>query len=384
TKNFSPKGHALIRGVAGSGKSLILRDRATSLAKEFDRILVLSYNRLMNQWLNATIESATASTFHTWAYTFGYTYDHDQNPEQRQEAIALAKVSGFQYDAILIDEAQDFYDEWFQAVLAVLNPDTQSLFFVYDNTQSIYGQPHRRKSGWTWKNLGINVTGRSQVFDVNYRNTPEILDVAWNFIRPALENAQMPVARRERDDKGKVIKTPSIGTIIEPRKKTSRSSGIKPLLLPMNRSAMPSLIAQQVKMALDSHPDSSIGVLYHPNIPAAAILQGGITRELTALGVQHVAPQSSQERSENVVRRPCVLVDSWNAVKGLEFDAVIIVGLDAIPEFDDVDRTFEAKASLYVAMTRARDHLVMLYTRQTALVESVEQALMADSVLLEG
>ena len=60
---------------------------------------------------------------------------------------------------------------------------------VYDNTQSVYGQSHRRKSDWSWKNLGIKIPGvRSQVFDVNYRNSPEILELAWKFISSRLGN----------------------------------------------------------------------------------------------------------------------------------------------------------------------------------------------------
>ena len=381
-KNFSANGHALIRGVAGSGKSLILGDRATALAQEFDRILVLSYNRFMNLWLDANIPEVRASTFHSWAYTLGHTYEDDRIPDHRKDIIALAKASGFQYDAILIDEAQDFYDEWFQALLSVLNPDTQSLFFVYDNTQAIYGQAHRRKSNWTWKSLGINVAGRSQVFDINYRNSPEILNAAWNVITPALDQAQMAVGRRERDDKGKVIKTPPLGTIIEPRTQPSRSSGIKPLLLQVKRAAMALVVAQQTKLALDSHPDSSIGILCHPNLPGYAILQSAISRELTAVDVPHVAPQSSQDRRQNMVCRPSVLVDSWTAVKGLEFDAVILVGVDAMPDHAEGDRAFEVDASLYVAMTRARDHLVLLYSKQNARVDAVGKAIYADASLL--
>ena len=381
-RNFSVNGHALIRGVAGSGKSLILRDRALTLAQKFDRILVLSYNRFMNLWLDENIANVQASTFHSWAYTLGHTYEDDQVPDNRKDIIALAEASGFQYDAILIDEAQDFYDEWFQALLTVLNPDTQSLFFVYDNTQSIYGQAHRRKSDWTWKALGIDVAGRSQVFDINYRNSPEILNTAWHVIAPALEQAQMPVGRRERDKNGKVVKTPPIGTIIEPRTQPSRSSGIKPLLLHVKRSEMATMTAQQVKLALDSHPDSSIGILCHPNLPGYATLHAAISRELTALNVTHVAPQSSQDRRQNVVRRPSVLVDSWTAVKGLEFDAVILVGVDAMPDPKEGDRAFETQASLYVAMTRARDHLVLLYSRQNSRVDALGKAIHAENSLL--
>lgn len=393
-KNFSPNGHALIRGVAGSGKSLMLGDRAATLAQEFDRILVLSYNRFMSQWLKSSLDTTlekkvTATTFHSWAYGIGYSYEDDKQADQRQDAIALAKASGLQYDAILIDEAQDFYDEWFQALLTVLNPDTQSLFFVYDNTQAIYGQAHRRRADWSWKQLGINVAGRSQVFDINYRNTPEILNAAWNVITPALHQANMPVGRRERDENGKVIKTPAIGTIIEPRTQPTRSAGIKPLLLQVKRAAMALVIAQQVKNALEGHPDSSIGILCHPNMPGYAILHASISRELTAAGIEHLAPQTSQARNQNVVHRPFVLVDSWKAVKGLEFDAVIIVGVDSIPGLEaslnaaEAEATFEEWASLYVAMTRSRDHLVLLYSRQTPLVDAIGQRIYASDNVLE-
>jgi superfamily I DNA/RNA helicase len=185
TKNFAIQGHALIRGVAGSGKSLILRDRIHQVLEQgFDRVLVLSYNRYMNHYLNDGLEKSNSKveckTFHSWAYRpFDYSYKDDNNTNARKLLIEAAKKSKLKYQAILIDEAQDFYDEWFQALVEVLDPTTNSLFFVYDNAQSVYGESHRRKSTWTWKNLGIDVKGRSSILDVNYRNSPEILEFSW-------------------------------------------------------------------------------------------------------------------------------------------------------------------------------------------------------------
>ena len=40
-KNLRSKGAAIVRGVAGSGKSLVLKDRVKKLAEDYDRILVL-------------------------------------------------------------------------------------------------------------------------------------------------------------------------------------------------------------------------------------------------------------------------------------------------------------------------------------------------------
>ncbi|MGB6296544.1 MAG: UvrD-helicase domain-containing protein [Rivularia sp. (in: cyanobacteria)] len=378
-RNYSVNGHSLVRGVAGSGKSLVLRSRVEKVLNEFDSVLILSYNRFMNGWLKSKLSkynnrrNIECLTFHSWAYrNLGYDYRWDEDDEIRKEIIDLAQNSGIQYQAILIDEAQDFYDEWFQAVLQVLDKDTNSLFFVYDNTQSVYGKPHRRKSSWSWNKLGINVTGRSQIFDLNYRNTPEILETAWQFILPALARTDMKVEKRERGQDGKIIKTPGIGSIIEPKKKLSRSSSIKPLLVQIDYRKMSKEIAQQVQYALKSYKDSSIGILTHPQ---QRNLRLEISEELKQLGIPHLAPQYSRDRDGNVVDRPYVIVDSWNALKGVEFDAVILVGIDQILEYPyNSDKDFEEKAGLYTAMTRARDHLVMLYGIPNETVNLVENA----------
>lgn len=388
-KNFSLNGHALVRGVAGSGKSLILRNRVEKIIEAgMTNILVLSYNRFMNGWLKSKLEEKgikldQCKTFHSWAYRFGYRFEHDEDNLLRQQFIqtVINYVRKYRrtYDAILIDEAQDFYDEWYQALLAILNPDTKSLFFVYDNTQSVYGQSHRRNPDWSWKKLGIYVQGRSQVIDLNYRNAPEILEIAWKFITPALESGKMKVEKRKRDSQGKIIYTPKIGSIVEPIKKTLRSSNFQPQLMQINSGDMPRQIAQQVKLALDSYPESSIGILTHPQ---NKYFRKNISQELWNLGVKHHAPMSSQERDKNVVARPSVIVDSWNALKGVEFDAVIIAGVDKAHEnLSNPEADFTEKAGIYTAMTRARDHLVILYNQKTSMVELIENALNSSDVL---
>ncbi|MEM9509823.1 MAG: UvrD-helicase domain-containing protein [Cyanobacteria bacterium P01_E01_bin.35] len=381
-KNLRAKGAAIVRGVAGSGKSLVLKNRVEKLLEDYDHILVLTYNRFMNGWLKSQFSPdqnhmIECKTFHQWAYKYlKYSYDDDLS-----KLVDLAHKSSKRYQAIVIDEAQDFYDEWFQALLAVLDNRTQALFIVYDNTQSVYGQAHRRKSDWSWKNLGIKIPGgRSQVFDVNYRNSPEILELAWKFILPALETAAISVESRIRDETGKVIRTPSIGSVLEPKKKQARSSGIKPLLQEVYYEDMPDKIAYEVQSALNIHSESSIGILVHPQ---AQDLKLEISKELTALNIEHHAPETSRDREGNVVSRPCVIVDSWNALKGVEFDAVIIAGVDSLSAYklEDTEIDFEAKAGLYTAMTRAKDHLVILYEEKDIIVTEIETALNSSDCL---
>ncbi|MEM7595006.1 MAG: ATP-binding domain-containing protein, partial [Cyanobacteria bacterium P01_A01_bin.83] len=65
------------------------------------------------------------------------------------------------------------------------------------------------------------------------------------------------------------------------------------------------------------------------------------------------------------------------ALKGVEFDAVIIAGVDSLSTYksEDQDISFEAKAGLYTAMTRAKDHLIMLYEEQEEIVSEIKTAL---------
>ena len=95
------------------------------------------------------------------------------------------------------------------------------------------------------------------------------------------------------------------------------------------------------------------------------------------MNIEHHAPETSRDRDGNVVSRPYVIVDSWNALKGVEFDAVIIAGVDSLTEYkpEDAEISFEAKAGLYTAMTRAKDHLVMLYETKDVIVAEIEAAL---------
>lgn len=184
---------------------------------------------------------------------------------------------------------------------------------------------------------------------------------------PALNEAGMKVAKREKA-RGE------IGTIVEPKKKPSRSSGIKPLLLQINASEMAETIAQQIQLARETYIESSIGVLTHSEDRQ---LREEISQRLKAAKIPHHAPRSSRDRNGNVVDQSLVVVDSWNAVKGLEFDAVILVGIERLSE----EVEFQEKAALYTAMTRARDHLVMIYQAKTAIVEEIEAAIVAPDQL---
>ena len=91
---------------------------------------------------------------------------------------ALSKVENFEkkYDAILVDEGQDFSTEMFKVVTALLNPKTDNLSIALDDTQNIY------RDRISWKDAGIRSEGHVHKLSCSYRNTREIAEFAANFI----------------------------------------------------------------------------------------------------------------------------------------------------------------------------------------------------------
>ena len=193
------EGHRIVRGVAGSGKTLILAFRAEQIARAASRpVLLLSYangisGRLENAMQDRGVEDkVVTSTFHSWCFRMLREYglpspnredfaDNGAWYAARVQAVLDAAerglIPGGQYDAVLIDEAHDFEPQWLALAAKMVNPDTRALMIVYDDAQAIYKGRKRP----VWKQLGIEAAGRTTVLKMNYRNTAQILRFARKF-----------------------------------------------------------------------------------------------------------------------------------------------------------------------------------------------------------
>jgi len=80
------------------------------------------------------------------------------------------------YSAVIVDEVQDFNLLGVQLLHALVGDSPDGLLLVGDGQQAVY------PGGFSLSEAGINVTGRSSVLRVNYRNTAEILDLAWQVV----------------------------------------------------------------------------------------------------------------------------------------------------------------------------------------------------------
>ena len=144
-----------VRGGAGSGKTWLAMEQARRLSRSGQRVAMLCYSRGLAAYLNRFMHEvpkndrpAYVGEFHRlgaeWGADPGSETDSDyweqRLPAQmRQLAAALPQAKKF--DAVIIDEAQDFADAWWPAVLASLrDPDKGGVYVFSDEGQRVFAR----------------------------------------------------------------------------------------------------------------------------------------------------------------------------------------------------------------------------------------------------
>jgi len=358
------EGHRIIRGVAGSGKTLILAFRAEYLARTSSKpILILCYangiaGRLEDVMQERAVEDRVqVSTFHTWCFRMLRTYDIPQPTESDYpefddrlaasvravaKAVDQGHVPAAQYDAVLIDEAHDFEPEWLALAVKMVNPTTKAFMIAYDDMQAIYKARKRP----VWSQLGIEAKGRTTVLKINYRNTAQILGFARRFAADVIS-----APGTTADDEHAVLLPEDAGR-----------QGLEPQL------------RQCVSVEAEAHcvAEWLIGQQHAGyEWPQLAVLYpehwiGEIfARVLTKHGVPLDVAKANGNR---ILRSRCaVRLLSMHSAKGLEFPCVAIAGLGTLgrhgePIEDNIRLT-------YVAITRATHETLLTYSNVSPLVE---------------
>jgi superfamily I DNA/RNA helicase len=264
-------------------------------------------------------------------------------PARVLEAIQQGAVAVPRFDAILIDEAQDFAPTWFEVLRSLLNPETGIIYMAADSTQRIY-----RKV--TWKSLGLNVVGRSRVLRRAYRNTYEIAFAAYQLIS---QNEYLIQDLRE-DEEG----------LLEPDFDTrSMPHGDYPILAKCKDSQDEfEFIAKEIQRLLHfGYEPGEILVLCRRTTQVTNCLASLRSYDLP---VAHLKDDSSNPGKY-------LSVGTLHAAKGLEFRVVFILHLDSLFQHSGMVAPADAEMIqveelrlLYVGMTRARERLYLTYKRQ--------------------
>lgn len=359
------EGHRVIHGVAGSGKTLILGFRCERLAPVLNKpVLVLCYNAALAAKLQSVIklkqldQKVSVRTFHGWCFDQLRLYNMAMPPkgekffEQLVESVIrnvdAGQIPRAQYGAVMIDEGHDFQPEWLKLVTQMIDPETNSLLLLYDDAQSIYGGKTRRK--FSFSSLGVQAQGRTTILRLNYRNTAEILNTAYEFAKEYI--------RPEQAEEDGV-------PLIQPESAGRRG-------LPPELRQFPTLAKEGAYLAEQFHrfnksgrPWRDMAVVYR-----TAFIGEEMTRQLkiARIPVEFLggAAKKRFDPSEDSIK-----VMTMHSSKGLEFPVVAIPGLGYMPH-RDCDIQEEAKL-LYVAMTRAMDTLILSASRESPFVSRIQQ-----------
>jgi hypothetical protein len=193
-------GHRRLRGAAGSGKTLVLAHRAAKLAIRNQKVLVITYNRNLWYFIKEMIEESPYNfdwSNITFRHFHGFCKDllnefllatpskfHEIVPvldallkKILEEPIENKTLEKFKFDAILIDEGQDYSWEWYNFLSKFLTKRNE-LFLVCDEKQNIYG----RELSWIdGKMKNVQFRGRWAELGTVHRLPKEISKLATEF-----------------------------------------------------------------------------------------------------------------------------------------------------------------------------------------------------------
>jgi hypothetical protein len=354
-------GHRLIRGVAGSGKTVILICRARHLRARYPewRILVLCYNRVLADYLRGAIgpdPQLEVLHYHSWCWREleAAGIPIPERPELREQldnywdriipqlllkAYEDSHLKSAAYQAILVDEGQDFADDWYRTLLRALDLTTNSLFIALDSSQTIY----KRKV--SWRDIGIQIVGRrTRVLRVNYRNTRPILSTAYTLVRD-LDISGIAVCEAGGEY---VVPEKALRDGPVPEIKGFKSFDAE------RRHALEWI---RTRLAKGVSPDDMMVLGFSRSDMARLeiwLQDAGIPAQL--LGGR--------------VRAGVVRLSTVHSAKGLDAESVLVL------RAHELERRDEAKGRrlLYIAMTRARTELYISYSGESALVAQLEKS----------
>ena len=365
-------GHRVIRGPAGSGKTLVLTYRARLLAEMFPRhsVLVTCFTRALAgrlraqlaPWRNITVANLDQLMAAARRAADLDVDDYANNTREHQAELALRALDARpdqagRFDHVLVDEAQDFPTDALRFAVRLLAEGSDSLLAVADPVQNIHG------ARFTWKAAGIEAVGRTKWLDQCYRNTRQILEFAHHFL---MFGNEFTIAADPDPDDARMITAP----------KFSPRLGPPPLVLGSpSRQAEVVNMADHVRRLLAAGTEpGDIAVLYGASWTGGFHWPDAITAVFAERGIPlwWANDNAHRDRRDHIGEdRSKVLLCTIHSAKGLEFRHVLLCGYldDRPPEQSTVTRSL-----IYVGMTRATHELVLSASGQHRYLADLERS----------
>ena len=252
-------------------------------------------------------------------------------------ASQLAEAKRPPFDFVVVDEAQDVSISQLRFLAALTAEQPNHLFFAGDLGQRIFQAP------FSWKSLGIDIRGRSHTLRINYRTSHQIRMQADRLLAPELSDVDGNAEERR-------------GTI-------SVFNGPKPAIMVLGTmedeiETVGNWLSGRMAEGLLPH-EMGIFVRSSAELDRARAAAKGAGLPFKVLD-ENVATISGH-----------VAISTMYLAKGLEFRAVVVMACDdeviplqerieTVADDTDLEEVYNTERHLlYVACTRARDHLLV-------------------------
>lgn len=310
----------LVQGGAGTGKTVVLLEKAKQFAAENLETLIVCHSPVLASFLKSHLETEPITVLSFLDLLDLYCKETDtpnpfagRNPftlsgtERKEMADILwgcLDRSNTRFDAILVDEGQDFTQEWWDVLEILFHEKDYKFFYIfYDKSQII----DNKKMGFPTYMTSYNLT-------TNIRNTNEIHNMSKRYYTGT--------APRESGLSGAM---PIFSELTNPSELTKRLDSILQDL-------------QKESISL-----KSIAIL-HPD-PLPVKLTNG--EKLGSFVVRNLDTYTEKNNE--------ILVDSILRFKGLERTIVILTGLESI-----VNPSNYQLSQIYVGLTRPKQRLYVV------------------------
>ena len=253
----------------------------------------------------------------------------------------LQKADKRPFDYVVVDEAQDVNVAQLRFLATLAGGRENGLFFAGDLGQRIFQLP------FSWRELAIDIRGRSQTLRVNYRTSHQIRMQADRLLDPEIADADGNL--EERTGTISVFNGPSpMVKVLE-----DEESEVEAVAEWLNQALSHGLEPEEIGVFVRSQAqiDRATEVARRAGVPFAILDENGDTID------------------------DCMTIGTIHLAKGLEFRAVAVVACDAeviplqsrveeITDEGDLDEVYNTERNLlYVACTRARDRLLVTGVR---------------------
>lgn len=250
---------------------------------------------------------------------------------------ALSGSKNQPFNFAVVDESQDISVSQLRFCAALGGNRPNALFFAGDLGQRIFQQP------FSWKSLGVDIRGRSRTLRVNYRTSHQIRQQADRLLGP--EMVDVDGNSETRGDTVSVFNGPQpIISVLTTESEETKAVG--------------AWLAERAKGGVLPH---EFGVFVRS--------AGQIKRAQSAVQESGLPFNVLDEHVETASGH--VSIGTMYLAKGLEFRAVVVMACDdeviplqerieTVGDDADLQEVYDTERQLlYVACTRARDHLLI-------------------------